>query len=386
MVNIALFGSTGSVGEKVLNVVRIFPNRFSVKALGARKNVTKALQQAKEFNPKYIYIDKLPESMPEVCRGRFRLLTGYEGIGEICSDEEIDVIIVAVDGYFGVFPTVEGIKNGKRILTANKESVFMWGYEIMEMARERGVEVVPMDSEHNAIYNLLHKLGKENVVKYLITASGGPLLSRSFEDLENIKFSDVMCHPNWRMGKVVTFNSATMFNKLLEVFEAHVFFGIDIDEIEVVIHPESRIHSMVLLKDGTVWSVYYAPDMIFPVANAMFYPELAPLVDKNIHHEVPKERSLSFLSLDLSKFPVMSLLRDIKGSDRRKRVILNVANEVCLSLFEVGEIKFTCIPEILKKCFYEFSTERTFDISGNLEKEIDELREEIRNFVVELSQ
>lgn len=380
MERIALFGSTGSVGSKVLEVVRMFPDKFSVKALGVKENISKVLEQAKHFNPKYLYVNNLVDRNID----SYTVLSGYEGIKKICSDEEIDTIIVAVDSYFGVFPVFEAIKNKKKVLTANKESIFMWGYEIMKFARENEVDIIPLDSEHSTILNLISRVGKENISKYIITASGGPFLNKQIEDLGDVVFSDVMEHPNWKMGKIVTFNSATMFNKFLEVFEAHIFFGIDIKDIEVVIHPESRVHSMVLLNDGTVWFVYYKPDMLFPVASAMFYPEVPPLILRGVDYEIPVEKTLNFFKLDVNKFPIMSLLGDIQNSSRAKRVLLNLANEVCISLFEEGKIKFSQIPNILIRCFKEVSINKNFEVLENLETEIKETKEWIRSFILDM--
>ncbi|MEN2997588.1 MAG: 1-deoxy-D-xylulose-5-phosphate reductoisomerase [Brevinematia bacterium] len=387
MRKLAIFGSTGSVGEKVLEVVRIFPEDFLVKALGVRRNIDKVLEQAKEFSPKYVYVDEPPESISVSTENLgCEVLTGHEGIVKICNDEEIDTVVVAVDGFSGVFPTVEAIKGGKRVLTANKESIFMWGYEIMNLARENNLEVIPLDSEHNTIFNLVSRVGKENVERYIITASGGPFLNKPLQELEKITISEVMCHPNWKMGKIVTFNSATMFNKVLEVFEAHIFFGTSIEDIEVVIHPESRIHSMVLLKDGTVWTIYYRPDMIFPVASAMFYPRIPRLLDKSVKGESPVGNNIRFLEVDVSRFPLMSIVKDLQTSERKRRISLNVANEICISLFEDGTIRFNQIPWILMKVFYDFSPSRDVGISENLKNEMKEVELEVRNFILQFIQ
>lgn len=379
MVRIALFGSTGSIGRKVLDVVRLFSDKFSVVALGVRKSFDDAITQIEEFKPKYLYLDSYVNLYREV---NCKIVSGVEGVREITSDKDVDVVIVAVDGYFGVFPTIEAIKNRKKVLTANKESIFMWGYEIMELSKEFGVEVIPLDSEHNTIFNLLNKVGYNNFERVIITASGGPFLNKDVSELDSISVSDVMSHPNWKMGKVVTFNSATMFNKFLEVFEAHIFFGISIDKIEVVVHPESRIHSMILLKDGSIWAVYYKPDMIFPIANAMFYPEVPNLIYRNVDYELPINKNLEFRSLDLSKFKIMSIIKDLENSDRRKRVGLNLVNEECIKLFEEGRLKFTKIQDILIESFRSLSLDFDFSISDELKHQIEEARKYARDFVL----
>ncbi|MFN4245033.1 MAG: 1-deoxy-D-xylulose-5-phosphate reductoisomerase [Brevinematia bacterium] len=382
MRNLAIFGSTGSIGEKVLEVVRLFSDEFSVVALGVRKNVDKLKEQVYEFKPKYVYIHDLSSNID--VGGGVRVLTGYDGIIEVCSCDEVDTVVVAVDGYFGVFPTVEAIKMNKKVLTANKESIFVWGYEILNLAKMYGIDLIPIDSEHNTIFNLLSKVGKDSVFKYIITASGGPFLNKDLEYMEKVDLEEVMNHPNWKMGKIVTFNSATMFNKLLEVFEAHVFFEIDIGDIVVVVHPESRIHSMLLLKDGTIWNVYYRPDMIFPISNALFYPSVPNLIENNVSYELPLDRVLTFRHLDVSRFPLMSLVRDIQSSGKEKRLVLNIANEECISFFERGEIKFGDIPEILIRCFNEFSYDCDLSVSPDLPEKVENLRVEIRNFISNL--
>lgn len=379
--NIAIFGSTGSIGKKVLEVVRLFPERFSVKMLGARRNIVELYKQVKEFNPKYVYIDDI-NGLNSLEFDKTKVLTGVEGVRSICSIDEIDTIVVAVDGYFGIYPTIEGIKNGKTVLTANKESIFIWGYEIMKTASKNNVEVIPLDSEHNTIFNLVSRVGKQNIDKFIITASGGPFLKKSKDEFENLTFQNAMEHPNWKMGKIVTINSATMFNKVLEFFEAHIFFEIPFDKIDIVIHPESRIHSMVVLVDGTTWSIYYKPDMIFPIANAMFFPDIPPLIERNISFEMPLEISLNFLKPDLSKFPILSLIKSLEHSKVQERAILNTSNEVCISLFERGIIRFNQIPLILEKCLREFQTDYTFEVSDNLAKEISEVRNSIEKFIL----
>lgn len=379
--NIAVFGSTGSIGRKVLEVVRLFPNRFSVKMLGARRNIAELYKQVKEFNTRYVYIDE-PSEIDNFRFNGVEIFTGIEGVRKICSIDEIDTIVVAVDGYFGIYPTIEGIMNGKTVLTANKESIFIWGYEIMESAKNNKTTVIPLDSEHNTIFNLISKIGMQSINKFIITASGGPFLKKSPEELEKTTFQNAMEHPNWKMGKIVTLNSATMFNKVLEFFEAHIFFQIPFDKIEIVIHPESRIHSMAVLIDGTTWSVYYRPDMIFPIANAMFYPDIPPLIEQSIPFEIPVDISLNFLKPDLSKFPVLSLIKYLDNSRIQSRAILNTSNEVCISLFERGIIKFNQIPLILEKCLKEFKTDFKFEISDKLVEEMSNVRKSIEEFIL----
>ncbi|MGB9621338.1 MAG: 1-deoxy-D-xylulose-5-phosphate reductoisomerase [Brevinematia bacterium] len=367
MERIALFGSTGSIGKKVLEVVRMFPDEFKIEVLGARKNIKELINQCKEFSPSKVYIHETTLDIES--NFSIPVLSKYEGIKEICESKEIDTVIIAVDGYFGLIPTIEALKNNKKVLTANKESIFIWGYQINEIAKKTNSIIIPIDSEHNTIFNLTNRIGKENIEELIITASGGPLLTKTQKEIDNTTIEEILSHPNWSMGKIVTFNSATMFNKFLEVFEAHIFFEIDIEKIRIIIHPESRIHSMVLLKDGTIWSIYYYPDMIFPIANAMFFPRTPDLKQK-VKYEIPLNTTLRFLDINYQQFRILELLKDIKHSSTYQRAVLNTANEICITFFEKGKIKFSQIPEILKDCYYNFNQE--IDLS-NLEKAIENM-------------
>ncbi len=383
--NIALIGSTGSIGQKVLEIVRMYPSKFNVVALGTRKNVEKLEEQIKEFKPKVVYIDDRSKKVEGI-----KILRDYEGIKEICSMEEIDTVIVAVDGYFGVIPSIEAIRNNKKLLTANKESIFIWGHDIIKEAKKYNTTIIPLDSEHNTIFNIISRVGRENIEKILITASGGPFLRKELKEFETISFDMAMEHPNWKMGKIVTINSATMFNKLLEIFEAHVFFEIPINRIKIVIHPQSKIHSMVLLRDGTTWGIWYKSDMLFPIASAMFYPEVPDLVNKIQDIELPCNVSIDFLEPEEERYPILKLLDIIESTTKLERAIINTANEITIELFEKNKIKFTDITDITFKTF-ENLREKKVDI--NLEitenpKEIiqnmNKLKSIVRNHLLKI--
>ncbi len=375
---IALIGSTGSIGQKVLEVVRMHPNQFKVVALGTRKNVEKLEEQIKEFKPKIVYIDDPSKSVEGI-----KILRGCEGIKEICSMEEVDTVIVAVDGYFGIIPSIEAIRNNKKLLTANKESIFIWGYDIIKEAKKYNTTIIPLDSEHNTIFNIITRVGRENVEKILITASGGPFLRKELKEFENISFDMAMEHPNWKMGKIVTINSSTMFNKFLEVFEAHVFFEIPINKIKVVIHPQSKIHSMVLLKDGTTWGIWYKSDMLFPIASAMFYPEIPNLLSKTQNIDLPCNISIDFLEPEKERYPILKLLDTIENTTKLERAIINTANEIAIELFEQNKIKFTDITNTIFRTLENF---REKEININLEitenlKEITQNMNKLKSIV-----
>jgi len=376
--NIALIGSTGSIGQKVLEVVRMYPNKFKVVALGTRKNVEKLEEQIKEFKPKIVYIDDPSKSVEGI-----KIIRGCEGIKEICSMEEVDTVIVAVDGYFGIIPSIEAIRNNKKLLTANKESIFIWGHDIIKEAKKYNTTIIPLDSEHNTIFNIISRVGRENVEKILITASGGPFLRKELKEFENISFDMAMEHPNWKMGKIVTINSSTMFNKFLEVFEAHVFFEIPISKIKVVIHPQSKIHSMVLLKDGTTWGIWYKSDMLFPIASAMFYPEIPNLLSKTQNIDLPCNISIDFLEPEKERYPILKLLDTIENTTKLERAIINTANEIAIELFEQNKIKFTDITNIIFRTLENF---REKEININLEitenlKEITQNMNKLKSIV-----
>jgi 1-deoxy-D-xylulose-5-phosphate reductoisomerase len=375
---IALIGSTGSIGQKVLEVVRMYPNKFKVVALGTRKNVEKLEEQIKEFKPKIVYIDDPSKSVEGI-----KILRGCEGIKEICSMEEVDTVIVAVDGYFGIIPSIEAIRNNKKLLTANKESIFIWGYDIIKEAKKYNTTIIPLDSEHNTIFNIISRIGRENVEKIIITASGGPFLRKELKEFENISFDMAMEHPNWKMGKIVTINSSTMFNKFLEVFEAHVFFEIPINKIKVVIHPQSKIHSMVLLKDGTTWGIWYKSDMLFPIASAMFYPEIPNLLSKTQNIDMPCNISIDFLEPEKERYPILKLIDTIENTTKLERAIINTANEIAIELFEQNKIKFTDITNTIFRTLENF---REKEININLEitenlKEITQNMNKLKSIV-----
>jgi 1-deoxy-D-xylulose-5-phosphate reductoisomerase len=380
--NIALIGSTGSIGQKVLEVVRMWPQKFNVVALGTRRNVKKLEEQIKEFKPKVVYIDDLSKKVEGI-----KILRGCKGIKEICSMEEIDTVIVAVDGYFGIIPSIEAIRNRKKLLTANKESIFIWGYEIIKEAKKYNTIIIPLDSEHNTVFNIISRIGRENVEKILITASGGPFLKKEIKEFESISFDMAMEHPNWKMGKIVTINSSTMFNKFLEVFEAHIFFEMPISEIKIVIHPQSKIHSMVLLKDGTTWAIWYKSDMIFPIASAMFHPGVPNLIDKKQEIDLPCNTSVDFLEPDKERYPILKLLDIIESTTPLERAIINTANEIAIELFEQNKIRFIDITNTILKTFENFNPTRVnVDINGNFEglvQNMKELRSSIERYIKE---
>ncbi len=383
MKKLAIFGSTGSIGRQVLEVVKIFPDVFRVVSLGARSNTGLLNQQINEFLPKYVYIH-FEEFRKDVFFDDKRIFSGYSGIKKICGDEEVDIVIVAVDGFSGVFPTIEGLKNNKKVLTANKESIFVWGKKIVEVAKQKGIEIIPLDSEHNTIFNIIKRVGRENVDKIILTASGGPFLDTDMKELENVDISQALAHPNWNMGKVVTLNSATMFNKFLEVFEAKVFFDVSLENIQVVVHPQSRIHSMVMLKDKTIWSIFYKPLMIYPIASAMFYPEI-PSLKKEPYEEIPLNVTLEFKECDLERFKILRYLRIVDDSTTSKKIVLNLANEICLDLFSKGKIKF---PQIIDISLYVFENFDPLDfhvdsIDEDLEKRIEIMRDNIKKYILE---
>lgn len=326
MRKISILGSTGSIGRQALEVIEKLPGRFEIVALAAGSNVDLLNEQIKKFKPKYASASDL---------------TKIEGakpvtIEEICSNKENDIILVAVSGKIGLRPTITAIKNGIDIALANKETLVMAGDIVMPLAKKYGVNIVPVDSEHCAIHQCIKDISQ--VDKLIITASGGPFLKKSVEDMKNATVEQALAHPRWNMGKKITVDSATLMNKGLEVIEAHHLFGMDYDKIEVVVHPQSVVHSAIEYVDGSVIAQLGLPSMHIPIQYAITYPE---------RFEGIKSRSFSFSEiarLDFEapkwdKFKALNLAYEAGRHGGTATVCLNAANEEAVFEFLRGEIK-----------------------------------------------
>lgn len=348
MKKIALLGSTGSIGVNTLEVISAFPEKFKVVALSANSNIDLVKKQIEKFHPEIVSIsnresaEKLRAAMPGC-----NILSGEEGLIEIAANCDYDIFVGAMVGFSGLAPTTEAIKRGKRIALANKETLVVAGAIITQLVTKHNAELIPVDSEHSAIFQCLLGESIDSVSKLILTASGGPFLNRPKEDFSSITLAEALNHPNWKMGNKITIDSATMMNKGLEIIEAFWLFNMPLKKIDVVIHPQSIIHSMVEFTDGSVKAQLSTPDMKLPIMVALGYPERLnkSFTDTNL----PLVKNLSFFEPDFDKFECLKLAFDVLESGGTSPCILNAANEVAVARFLNGEIKFSRIPGIIKK-------------------------------------
>ncbi len=352
MKNLALLGSTGSIGKNVLAVVRQFPDRYRITTLTAGKNIGLLAEQVKEFDPELISIgdSALVDDLASLLPGKFRdrILAGNEGNCAAACFSTVDMVVTAVVGSVGLLPTLEAIKAGKNIGLANKETLVMAGRLVMESVAQNGVQLLPIDSEHNAIFQALEAGRKEDVSKLLLTASGGPFRTLEKEALVTVTPEQALAHPNWDMGRKISIDSATLMNKGLEVIEARWLFDIELENIEVVVHPQSIIHSLVEFRDGSVVAQLGIPDMKIPIAYALSYPARLPLNLSRLN--LATCANLSFESPDLHRFPCLQLAFDALQQGSVYPAILNAANEVAVDAFLQGKIGFTSIASVIASC------------------------------------
>lgn len=345
MKKISILGSTGSIGTQTLDIVRI-NNDVEVVALSAHKNIDLLEKQIREFKPKVVAIweeadakilsDKVKDLDVRVC-------FGMDGLIEVASVCDADIVVTAVVGMIGIEPTIAAIKAKKDIALANKETLVCAGHIIMPLAKDMGINIYPVDSEHSAIFQCLDK--NNPIKKILLTASGGPFRGFSKEELENVTLEDALKHPNWSMGKKITIDSATMINKGLEIIEASHLFDVDIDDIEVVIQKESIIHSMVEFKDNGILAQLGTPDMKLPISYALFYPERRYISEERV--DFSKLTTLNFSKPDLDVFEGLKMAISAGKKGGSAPTVLNAANEWAVDKFLNKKIGFTDIPSLI---------------------------------------
>ena len=351
MKKIAILGSTGSIGTQTLDVVREHSDELQVVALAAGSNKERLKEQIKEFHPKLVSLSdekKAQELKEELAGEQVEVVCGMEGLIEVAGADSADVVVTAVVGMMGILPTMEAIKKGKDIALANKETLVTAGHLIIPMAKEYGVSILPVDSEHSAIFQSLQGEPKAALDKILLTASGGPFRGKSAEFLETVTLEDALNHPNWSMGPKITIDSSTMVNKGLEVMEAKWLFGVDYSQIEVVIQPQSIIHSMVQYVDGAIIAQLGTPDMRVPIEYALFYPERRSLSGDRL--DFSKLSQITFEKPDYKVFRGLSLAIEAGKTGGTMPTVFNAANERAVAKFLKGEIKYTDIVRSIKKC------------------------------------
>jgi len=348
---LSILGSTGSIGTNVLNIVAMFPQKFDVKALAAKKNVSLLARQIEQFDPEVVAVfdenraQELKERLPS---GTIvDILCGEDGYRAAAAHASADMTVAAMVGAAGLKPTLAAIDAGKSIALANKETLVMAGDFVMKAAAEKGVEILPIDSEHSAIFQCLQGHRQEDLDKILLTASGGPFLNKPASEFKDITRDEALKHPNWQMGQKITIDCATLMNKGLEVLEARCLFSVPHERIEVVIHPQSIIHSMVAYKDGSVIAQLGLPDMKGAIAYALSYPQRLPL-----NQPLPQfnaSQTLSFQEPDLTKFPCLAMAFEACEIGGTLPAVLNAANEIAVHGFLNQEIAFLDIMPVIRQ-------------------------------------
>lgn len=362
MKNIAILGSSGSIGKNALSVIREFPDLFKVTVLTVNSNIKLLEEQALEFNPGLVVIrdETKAKEFKSITNYNGEVLSGETGLVEAAKRADYDILLTALVGFSGLAPTIEGIKNKKRIALANKETLVVAGELINSLADEYGSEIIPVDSEHSAIFQCLVGERTEEIYKLIVTASGGPFRSKTKEELKNVTVKEALNHPNWKMGNKITIDSATMMNKGLEVIEAHRLFKLPKEKIEVVVHPQSIIHSMVEFIDGSIKSQLSLPDMKLPIQYAFSYPDR--LKSRYVVTDFPKIRELTFYEPDLDTFRCLKLAYDVMEEGGTAPCILNAANEIAVDKFLKGEMKFLQIPETIENALNKISNHNMPDL------------------------
>ncbi len=348
---IAILGSTGSIGTQTLEVVRENKD-IEVTALAAGSNIALLEKQIREFRPRLAAVwdeEKAKELRLSVRDQDVRIVSGMDGLLEAAAQPDSQMLVTAIVGMIGIRPTIEAIRAGKDIALANKETLVTAGHIIMPLAKEYGVSILPVDSEHCAIFQCLQgERGHNKPAKILLTASGGPFRGRKREELRDIQVEDALRHPNWSMGKKITIDSATMANKGLEVMEAKWLFQVDLDRIQVVVQPQSIIHSMVEYEDGAVIAQLGTPDMKLPIQYALYYPKRRPLPGERL--DFWKLSEITFEKPDMETFQALALAYEAMKAAGSMPTVFNAANEKAVSLFLDRRIGYLDIPEIIAQC------------------------------------
>ncbi|MFC2169486.1 1-deoxy-D-xylulose-5-phosphate reductoisomerase [Acidobacteriota bacterium] len=348
MKNISILGSTGSIGCSTLEVVDELNHKFKVVGLSAGRNSQLLEKQVKKFKPKIVSLDRKEDAE------RFRLkfsdlpllvTSGQEGAEELAKFDENDIVVSAITGISGLRPTLAAVKSGKKIALANKESMVVAGPLIQEAARCAGAQIIPVDSEHSGVFQCLNQGRLENVKKVTLTASGGPFFHTSIQEMRNRTLEEALNHPRWKMGEKVTIDSATLMNKGLELIEARWLFGLNPQQLEILIHPQSIVHSLVEMNDGSVLAQLSPTDMRFPIQYALTHPQREKTTLPSL--DLSQIQTLEFYKTDTEKFPLVSLARQVLEEGGSLTVALNAANEMAVEAFLKRELIFNDISDVI---------------------------------------
>ena len=350
MKNIVILGSTGSIGRSSLEVIDKFPDRFRVVGLAAGRNLPLLLEQIERWRPRLVAVhdeDIYKQLKSKIGGTKPEILCGIDGICSIAESGEAEAVISAIVGSAGLLPTISAIRAKKTVALANKETLVMAGELVMSEVKKHGTALLPVDSEHSAIFQCMRGYERESVKKIILTASGGPFVGKSAEELQNVSPENALKHPNWSMGKKISIDSATLMNKGLEVIEASRLFDLPPEKIDVLIHPQSIVHSMVEFNDGSYIAQLSRPDMKGPIAYALSYPErLIDVIEKVDWEKLP---ALTFRKPDNKTFPCLSIAYEALKTGGTMPAALNASNEIAVAAFLDGIIGFNRIPVIIKK-------------------------------------
>src|SRR6266852_3671624 len=366
MKRIAVLGSTGSIGRSTLSVVESYPERFEVVSLAAGKNVEAALEQAKRWRPRVVSLsserdaDQLRNQLKAAGLGQIDVVHGPSGIVSVATHRDADFVVSAIVGVAGLEATYEAVRAGKTVGLANKECLVAGGELITAEARRQGKPLLPIDSEHNAVHQCLRGGRMEEVERIWLTASGGPFLNTPKSQFSSITVKQALNHPTWKMGRRITIDSATLMNKGFEVIEACRLFNLPPSRVQVMVHPQSTIHSMVEFVDGSILAQFSVTDMRLPILYALTYPERVP---STMRFPVMDLRHLEFLPPDMEKFPCLALAYEAAEAGSAKTVALNAADEVAVAAFLQGRIEFSGIPRIIREVVSATETGKLESIS-----------------------
>ncbi len=378
MKKIAILGSTGSIGTQTLAVVRA-QGDLQVTAMAAGHNIDLFEQQIREFLPKNVAVWEEKDALDLKARVAdlgVKVHYGMDGLIEIAADPDSEILVTAIVGMLGLRPTIAAIQSGKNIALANKETLVTAGHLIMPMAKEYDVQILPVDSEHSAIFQSLNGERANKIEKILLTASGGPFRGKTKAELEQVTLEDALKHPNWAMGKKITVDSATLVNKGLEVMEAKWLFGVELDQIQVVVQPQSIIHSMVQYEDGSIIAQLGTPDMRLPIQYALYYPKRRPLDDRRL--DFAKLGSITFEEPDTDTFRGLPLAYEAMTKGGNMPTVFNAANEAAVALFLQKKISYLQITQIIEECM----NHSTFVAAPNVEQILEteaQVRESIES-------
>ena len=379
MKRVSVLGSTGSIGLQSMDVAR--KHGLDIQALAANSNYEKLAEQAREFSPEMVCIfdDKYYSALKsELADTNIKVLCGMEGLCEIAADKGNDILLNSVVGMVGLLPTLTAIENGKDIALANKETLVAGGRIVMDAAAEKGIKIYPVDSEHSAIYQCLQGNSMNRISKIILTASGGPFFGKKKEELENVTVADALNHPNWSMGNKITIDSSTLMNKGFEFIEAKWLFDLEPDQIEVVVHRQSVLHSAVQFEDFSVIGQMGVPDMRIPIQYALLYPERKECPTKPL--SLTDYAALTFVEPDLETFDCLALCIEAITKGGAYPCIVNAANEVAVSLFLNGKIRFLQIGELVRSAYEHFRFKEINNYEDVIAADTD-AREYVRNSV-----